>query len=60
MANPETAVELGEETIMVRARVTEGDERERIWSKQKEDFSNFAEYEAKTSRRIPVVVLDRT
>lgn len=58
VANPETEIEIGTETLAVRARVAEGAERERIWSKQKENFSNFAEYETKTSRRIPVVVLE--
>ncbi len=58
VANPSISVEVGEQTVAVRARVADGDERERIWTKQKEDFPNFAEYEAKTSRRIPVVVLE--
>lgn len=58
VAHPAVSVEVGEETVRVRARVTDGEEYERIWAKQKEDFPNFAEYEAKTSRRIPVVVLE--
>ena len=41
------------------ARVAEGDEREAIWTKQKQDFPNFAEYEKNTDRTIPVVVLER-
>jgi deazaflavin-dependent oxidoreductase (nitroreductase family) len=59
-ANPETTIELGTETIPVRAREAEGDERERIWSKQKELMPGFADYEAKTTgiREIPVVVLE--
>ena len=60
LTHPEVSVEVGPETIPVRARVTEGYERERIWSRQKEDFPNFAEYEAKTSRQIPVIVLERS
>ena len=58
-ANPETEVEVGKETVSVRARTTEGTERERIWTRQKDLYTNFAGYEAKTSRRIPVIVLDR-
>jgi deazaflavin-dependent oxidoreductase (nitroreductase family) len=58
-ANPDTSVEIGEDTVDVRARVAEGDERETIWTKQKRDFPNFAEYETKTDRTIPVVVLER-
>lgn len=59
LAHPEVSVEVGSDTVPVRARVTEGAERESIWSKQKEDFSNFADYEGKTSRQIPVIVLER-
>lgn len=58
VAHPQVTVEVGTETVAARARVTEGKERERIWSKQKEDYPNFAEYEGKTSRQIPVVVLE--
>ena len=57
MAQPAARVEVGTETLAVTARVAEGDERERIWSKQKADYPGFAEYEEKTSRQIPVVVL---
>jgi len=58
-AAPQATVEIGTETFPVRARFTEGDERERIWSKQKAEYPGFAEYEAKTTRLIPVVVLIR-
>ncbi len=58
-SNPETTVEIGTETVTVRARVAEGEEHDRIWAQQKRDFSFFAEYEKKTSRpQIPVVVLE--
>jgi deazaflavin-dependent oxidoreductase (nitroreductase family) len=57
--NPETSVEVGTEVIAVRARVAAGDEHEGIWTKQKQDFSFFADYERKTARdKIPVVVLE--
>ena len=58
-SNSETTVEIGTETVTVRARVAEGEEHDRIWAQQKQDFSFFAEYELKTSRsKIPVVVLE--
>lgn len=57
-AHPDTTIEVGTETRAVRARVAEGDERERIWSAQKQAMPGFADYEAKTSRQIPVVVLE--
>ncbi len=59
IANPEATVEVGEDTVRVRARVAEGEERERIWAKQKQDRPNFADYEKQTSRQIPVVILER-
>ena len=59
LADPNGTVEVGDETYAVKARVAEGDERERIWSTQKERYPGFAEYEQKTSREIPVVVLER-
>jgi deazaflavin-dependent oxidoreductase (nitroreductase family) len=58
-ANPDATVEVGDQTIAVKARVTEGDEHDRIWEQQKRDNPNFAEYETMTSRPIPVVVLER-
>lgn len=57
-AQPDTVIELGAETLPVRAREAEGDERESIWAKQKELMPGFAEYEAKAGRVIPVVVLE--
>jgi deazaflavin-dependent oxidoreductase (nitroreductase family) len=59
VANPKTTVEVGDDTITVTARVTKGEERDRIWEKQKQVMPGFADYETKTSRQIPVVVLER-
>jgi deazaflavin-dependent oxidoreductase (nitroreductase family) len=56
--NPRARVELGTGTIDVVARVAEGDERQRLWSAQKREVPAFAEYERKTSRQIPVVILE--
>lgn len=59
VANPDVSIEVGTDQIDVRARVTEGEERERIWERQKREFPQFAGYERKTSRdQIPVIVLD--
>jgi deazaflavin-dependent oxidoreductase (nitroreductase family) len=58
VANPDVTAEIGTETRNLRARVAEGDEREPIWTKQKSDYPGFAEYEAKTDREIPVVILE--
>jgi deazaflavin-dependent oxidoreductase (nitroreductase family) len=58
IANPEVEVEVGDRTEKVVARVVSGAERAVIWEKQKVDVPAFAEYEAKTDREIPVVVLE--
>jgi deazaflavin-dependent oxidoreductase (nitroreductase family) len=58
VANPDVTIEVGTETRSVRARVAEGEERERIWARQKEVMPGFASYEGKTSRQIPVIVLE--
>ena len=58
VANPEVTAEIGTETRRLRARTATGAERERIWTKQKLDYRGFAEYEARTDRVIPVVVLE--
>jgi deazaflavin-dependent oxidoreductase (nitroreductase family) len=57
-ANPKTTIEVGTDTIDVVARVTSGEERDRIWDDQKRAIPTFADYESKTERQIPVVVLD--
>lgn len=59
VANPDARIELGTETFDVTARVAEGEERLRIWTTQKQRYPNFAEYERKTKREIPVVILER-
>jgi deazaflavin-dependent oxidoreductase (nitroreductase family) len=58
IANPRARVEVGSETIDVVARVTEGEERDRIWEATKLAMPPMAEYETKTDRQIPVVILD--
>ncbi len=59
VAHPAASIEVGTEMIDVLAREAEGEERAKIWAEQKERYPGFAEYERKTSRVIPVIVLDR-
>lgn len=59
VAHPEASVEVGTDTIAVTARVLDDDERDPIWREQKARYPGFAEYEARTTRVIPVVMLDR-
>ncbi len=60
VANPDVSAEIGTATRTFRARTAEPDERAPIWEKQKADYPGFADYEANTSREIPVVILDPT
>jgi deazaflavin-dependent oxidoreductase (nitroreductase family) len=59
VAHPEVTAEIGTDTVPVVARVADGDERTTIWEAQKKDFPGFADYEASTTRQIPVVILER-
>ena len=59
VADPDVTVEVGPETFDGTAVVLDGDERDRIFDRQKRDIPNFAEYEQKTTRVIPVIRLDR-
>lgn len=59
-ANPNTTIEIGPDTIEVTAEpLTEGPERERLFKQMADQFQNFYEYQEKTDRLIPVVVLHR-
>ncbi len=59
VANPDATAEVGVEKFGVKAVVTEGDERNRLFEEQKKRYPQFAEYEKSTPRTIPVVVLER-
>jgi deazaflavin-dependent oxidoreductase (nitroreductase family) len=58
-AHPDTTIEVGTQTVQVKARVAGPDERDPIWEKQKSVAPGFAEYETNAApRQIPVIVLD--
>ncbi len=59
LANPIATVELGAETFQTRASVAGGEERKRLYDRQAAIMPGFAEYQRKTTRQIPVVVLER-
>lgn len=60
VANPDVTVQVGTQTIPVRARVAEGDERARLFRAHADAMPNFDEYARATTREIPVVVLEPT
>ena len=57
LANPQVRVEIGTETVAATARVAGLQERDRIWTAHKEANPGFADYERKTTRQIPVIIL---
>jgi deazaflavin-dependent oxidoreductase (nitroreductase family) len=59
LAHPAVTVELGTERFAARAVVTAGEERRRLFEQQARQLPNFTEYQQKTSRQIPVIVLKR-
>jgi deazaflavin-dependent oxidoreductase (nitroreductase family) len=58
VAHPTVQAEIGSRRLPLTARVAAGDEREQIWSAQKSAYPGFADYEQKTTRQIPVVILE--
>ncbi len=60
VAHPDVTVEIGMEKFAATATaLTEGAERDRLYDQQAALMPNFAEYQRNTTRRIPVVVLER-
>jgi deazaflavin-dependent oxidoreductase (nitroreductase family) len=57
--HPEVGVQVKAERFRARARTAEGDERERLWLQMNEIWPHYDEYQTKTERVIPVVVLER-
>jgi deazaflavin-dependent oxidoreductase (nitroreductase family) len=56
-ADPQVEVELGDRTVRARAVEVTGEERDRLYAEMKAKYPQFADYEAATSRVIPVVRL---
>jgi deazaflavin-dependent oxidoreductase (nitroreductase family) len=56
-ANPDVSIEVGTDTLDLVAEEATGEERDRLYAIQAEEQPQFAEYESKTDRKIPVIVL---
>jgi deazaflavin-dependent oxidoreductase (nitroreductase family) len=59
-AHPEVSIEVGTEAINVVASEAKDEERERLFRAQVERSPQFAEYQTKTDRLIPVIILTPT
>jgi deazaflavin-dependent oxidoreductase (nitroreductase family) len=58
-ADPKVEVQIKGERFAARAHTAEGQERERLWAIAKEQWPNYDVYAERTTRTIPVVVLER-
>jgi deazaflavin-dependent oxidoreductase (nitroreductase family) len=59
VAHPDITIELGGEKFQAKASVAQGAERDRLFKQQADQLPIFNEYQQKTTRRIPVIVIDR-
>ena len=57
-AKPECELMVGAKSVSARARVVEGEERERIWNQMAKIYPPYLDYQKATEREIPVIVLD--
>ncbi len=58
-AHPEVTVETGDEAFDAKAVVAEGAERARLWALAVDSYPFLEDHQAKTTRRIPVIALER-
>jgi F420H(2)-dependent quinone reductase len=58
--HPETMVQVGSERWTVRARQATPDEKKRLWPLVVDVYAPYEEYQRKTDRDIPVILLERT
>lgn len=56
--NPECEIRVGERQLKVRAREIDGDERANVWAEMRKIYPPYDDYQARTDRQIPVLLLD--
>jgi deazaflavin-dependent oxidoreductase (nitroreductase family) len=59
-ADPTATLQVGPDVLTARARVAKGEERERLWRRLAAIWPDYDQYQKRTDREIPVVVLERT
>jgi len=59
IAHPEVTVEVGNETFKAKAVEAKGAERDRLFHAQASRMPQFDEYQKRTARKLPVIVLER-
>jgi len=58
--NPDVQVQIKGDAFSARARTATGAERDRLWELATRQWPDYDEYQRRTERQIPVVVLERT
>jgi deazaflavin-dependent oxidoreductase (nitroreductase family) len=59
LENPQATLQVGPEEITVTARLAEGAERDRLWTQMAAIYPPYNDYQAKTSRPIPIFIFER-
>ena len=57
--HPEVTIEVGKDKFKARAHVAQGEEHERLYTQHADINPTFHDYRKRTTRKIPVVVLER-
>jgi F420H(2)-dependent quinone reductase len=57
-ANPDTDVQIGSEHRQVHAHVADAEERKRLWPMALKTYGGYADYQKRTGREIPLVILE--
>jgi len=58
LAHPDTTVQVGSERRAVHARVATPEEHERLWPRAVDSYGGYADYQKRTDRAIPLVILE--
>jgi deazaflavin-dependent oxidoreductase (nitroreductase family) len=59
LKSPDVDVQVMDERFTARARVATPEERPELWALMNREWPHYAEYQTRTDREIPVVVLER-
>ena len=57
IANPDATVEVGDREVRVRAEEVHGEDKTRLWQKMVEMYPTYDDYQTKTEREIPLLLL---
>jgi deazaflavin-dependent oxidoreductase (nitroreductase family) len=58
-ADPHVSLQVGDDTFEALARTATGDEKPKLWEQMVAIWPDYAKYQKKTEREIPVVILER-